>query len=184
MLGNPFAPGRPSLARPSFGLVIALFLAGDAAIACRMAPCAPQEPVLVTENAQLLFRGRLRRILSERGREVTPFDLRKLDSCCRGILEFEVLDVWQGDVAPELQVRVSFQNGINCERSYFVGEIYVLWSFAATSDDQVATIENCHGIGRGGWPEEATTDVETFIRALGPPKWSSGDQKPGSLSRR
>ena len=149
-------------------LLIVVFLRSEAAIACRMT-CVLPEPRLVAAEAKLLFRGRLKRILTESDRETTPFELVRFE-CCRGILEFETLDVWKGDVPSKFSVMVTFQNGVNCGRIYYAGEEYVLWSFKEAKEDQLPIIANCHGIGRGGWPVEASIDAVTFARALGPPK--------------
>lgn len=137
-----------------------------------MMPCRIPQPGVLKESAQLLFHGRLKRIVSKSGHEVTPMELIRFE-CCRGVLEFEVLEMWKGEASSRIRVMADFQNGANCERTYYVGEEYVLWSFAEGKEGEIPSIENCHGIGRGGFPEELRISVRDFANNLGPPQWSA-----------
>ena len=178
---------------PSFSLLLAiLFFLADPTNACSMAPCSVQEPAKVLESADVLFRGRLEKILTKSGREVTPRELVTTE-CCVGELVFEVSAAWRGVDSPEFRIRATFQNGINCARSFSLGKEYVVWSFSdvpqigvpsgtvgvpsGTADsvqlleEDLPLIRNCQAVGEGGWPKAVNTDVEGFAKALGPPSW-------------
>ena len=156
-----------------FALALPLFFSRSVD-ACRMAPCRTPDPERLVKSAELLFHGRAHRILDSQGREVSsPLEIRDLAPTYRGIVEFEVLGVWKGDARPVLRIVTGFQNGGNCERTYVVGEEYIVWSLLASSKRQAPVIENCQAIGPGGWPANDATSVKDFARALGPTKWSA-----------